>query len=64
MNGDKNIKGIFVVDNKKATVNAINNIKQIIKITLSQIQVLKAEKNNKVHPTQLCEDTIKNLYLL
>ena len=26
-NGTKNVKGIFVVDNKEATVSAINNIK-------------------------------------
>ncbi len=64
MNGEKTVKGIFVVDNKEATFNAINNIKKIINITLNQIQVLKDEKKNKTHPTKLCEDTIKNLYLL
>ncbi len=63
-NGDKNVNGIFVVDNKEATVNAINNIKKIINITLKQIQNLSEEKNSKSSPNQLCEDIIKNLYLL
>ncbi len=63
-NGTKNVKGIFVVDNKEATVSAINNIKNILKITLKQIQGLKEEKTNKSSSKQLCEEIIKNLYLL
>ena len=46
-NGEKS-DSLFLIDNKEATVNAINNIKKIIKTTLGQIEQLKLEKlNNK-----------------
>ena len=62
-NGEKS-DSLFLVDNKEATVNAINNIKKIIKTTLGQIEQLKSEKIENIEVVQLCENTIKNLYLL
>ncbi len=62
-NGEKS-DSLFLVDNKEATVNAINNIKKIIKTTLGQIEQLKSEKIKDIEVVQLCENTIKNLYLL
>ncbi len=62
-NGEKS-DSLFLVDNKEATVNAINNIKKIIKTTLGQIEQLKSEKIENKEVVQLCEKTIKNLYLL
>tara|TARA_B100000212_G_C27305947_1_gene503612 strand:+ start:330 stop:725 length:396 start_codon:yes stop_codon:yes gene_type:complete len=62
-NGEKS-DSLFLVDNKEATVNAINNIKKIIKTTLGQIEQLKSEKIENKEVVQLCENTIKNLYLL
>ena len=41
-NGEKS-ESLFLIDNKEATVNAINNIKKIIKITLGQIEELKLD---------------------
>ncbi len=62
-NGEKS-ESLFLVDNKEATVNAINNIKKIIKTTLGQIEQLKSKKIENIEVVQLCEETIKNLYLL
>ena len=62
-NGEKS-DSLFLVDNKEATVNAINNIKKIIKTTLGQIEQLKSKKIENTEVVQLCENTIKNLYLL
>ena len=62
-NGEKS-DSLFLVDNKEATVNAINNIKKIIKTTLGQIEQLKSKKIENIEVVQLCENTIKNLYLL
>ena len=62
-NGEKS-DSLFLVDNKEATVNAINTIKKIIKTTLGQIEQLKSEKIENIEVVQLCENTIKNLYLL
>ena len=42
-NGEKS-DSLFLIDNKEATVNAINTIKKIIKITLGQIEQLKLGK--------------------
>ena len=42
-NGEKS-DSLFLIDNKEATVNAINNIKKIIKTTLGQIEQLKLNK--------------------
>ena len=62
-NGEKS-DSLFLIDNKEATVNAINNIKKIIKITLGQIEQLKLNKVKDSDAIQLYENTIKNLYLL
>ena len=62
-NGEKS-DSLFLIDNKEATVNAINNIKKIIKITLGQIEQLKLDKVDDNNAIQLCQNTIKNLYLL
>ena len=62
-NGEKS-DSLFLIDNKEATVNAINTIKKIIKTTLGQIEQLKSEKIENKEVVQLCEKTIKNLYLL
>ena len=62
-NGEKS-DSLFLIDNKEATVNAINTIKKIIKTTLGQIEQLKSEKIKDIEVVQLCENTIKNLYLL
>ncbi|MEE2695428.1 MAG: flagellar protein FliS [Pseudomonadota bacterium] len=57
-------KGLFVLDNKEATQEAINRIKKIIKITLNQTKLLKEQKGEDNHPSKLCKDIITNLYLL
>ena len=62
-NGEKS-DSLFLIDNKEATVNAINNIKKIIKITLGQIEEIKLNKVKDSDAIQLYENTIKNLYLL
>ena len=62
-NGEKS-DSLFLIDNKEATVNAINTIKKIIKTTLGQIEQLKSDKLDDNDAFELCEKTIKNLYLL
>lgn len=64
MSNGENTDSIFLIDNKEATVNAINNIKNIIKITLGQIRQLKSDKVHNAEFTKLCENTIKNLFML
>ncbi len=64
MSNGENTDSIFLIDNKEATVNAINNIKNIIKITLGQIEQLKSDKAHSAEFTKLCENTIKNLFML
>ncbi len=63
-NGENNLNAIFVVDNKEATLKAINSIKKIIKITLNQIEQLKTNNKDSTDSSELCQDTIKNLYTL
>ncbi len=62
-NGEK-LDSLFLVDNKEATVSAINNIKKIIKLTLDQIEQLKSENVHNSKSIELCQNTIKNLYML
>tara|TARA_B100000963_G_scaffold339656_1_gene337558 strand:+ start:369 stop:764 length:396 start_codon:yes stop_codon:yes gene_type:complete len=62
-NGEKS-DSLFLIDNKEATVNAINNIKKIIKTTLGQIEQLKSKNLNDIDAVELCQNTIKNLYML
>tara|TARA_B100001287_G_C22581704_1_gene481242 strand:- start:528 stop:923 length:396 start_codon:yes stop_codon:yes gene_type:complete len=64
MSNGENSESLFLIDNKEATVNAINNIKKIIKLTLGQIEEIKLNKVKDSDAIQLCENTIKNLYLL
>ena len=64
MSNGENSESLFLIDNKEATVNAINNIKKIIKLTLGQIEEIKFNKVKDSDANQLCENTIKNLYLL
>ena len=64
MSNGETSESLFLIDNKEATVNAINNIKKIIKITLGQIEEIKFNKVKDSDANQLCENTIKNLYLL
>ena len=62
-NGEKS-DSLFLIDNKEATVNAINTIKKIIKTTLGQIEQLKLDKLDDNNVFELCQNTIENLYLL
>lgn len=62
-NGEKS-DSLFLIDNKEATVNAINTIKKIIKTTLGQIEQLKLDKLDDNNAFELCQNTIKNLYML
>ncbi len=62
-NGEKS-DSLFLIDNKEATVNAINTIKKIIKTTLGQIEQLKLDKLDDNNVFELCQNTIKNLYML
>ena len=62
-NGEKS-DSLFLIDNKEATVNAINTIKKIIKTTLGQIEQLKSDKLDDNDAFELCQNTIKNIYLL
>ena len=64
MSNGENSESLFLIDNKEATVNAINNIKKIIKLTLGQIEEIKLNKVKDSDAIQLYENTIKNLYLL
>ena len=58
-------KGIFVVDNKEATLKAIERIKKLLTITLSQVKALKENNNTENLDTKkLCEAIIKNINLL
>ena len=55
-------KGIFVVDNKEANLKAIENIKKLLTITLSQVKALKENnKNQNLETKRLCEAIIKNI---
>ncbi len=62
-NGEKS-DSLFLIDNKEATVNAINTIKKIIKTTLGQIEQLKLDKLDDNNAFELCQNAIKNVYLL
>lgn len=62
-NGEKS-DSLFLIDNKEATVNAINTIKKTIKTTLGQIEQLKLDKLDDNNVFELCQNTIKNIYLL
>ena len=53
-NGEK-LDSLFLVDNKEATVSAINNIKKIIKLTLDQIEQLKSENVHNSKSIELCQ---------
>ena len=58
-------KGIFVVDNKEASLKAIERIKKLLTITLSQVKALKENNNTENLDTKkLCEAIIKNINLL
>ena len=58
-------KGIFVVDNKEASLKAIENIKKLLTITLSQVKALKENNENQnLETKRLCEAIIKNINLL
>ena len=58
-------KGLFVIDNKEATLDAIKQIKKVLTITLSQVKSLKANKKEENFETKrLCEASIKNINIL
>ena len=58
-------KGIFVVDNKEASLKAIERIKKLLTITLSQVKALKENnKTENLDTKRLCEAIIKNINLL
>tara|TARA_B100000900_G_scaffold403450_1_gene410560 strand:- start:87 stop:482 length:396 start_codon:yes stop_codon:yes gene_type:complete len=58
-------KGIFVIDNKEATLNAIKQIKKILTITLSQVKSLKGNREEENFETKkLCEAIITNVNIL
>ena len=61
----KDIKGLFVVDNKEATVEAIKKIKSVIIYTHGQIKQLHGHeiKDEKNIPT-LCTAIINNYFWL
>ena len=58
-------KGIFVVDNKEASLKAIEKIKKLLTITLSQVKALKENNTpENLDTKKLCEAIIKNINLL
>tara|TARA_Y100000766_G_C18806464_1_gene555723 strand:- start:119 stop:514 length:396 start_codon:yes stop_codon:yes gene_type:complete len=58
-------KGIFVVDNKESTLNAIKQIKKILTITLSQVKSLEENtKEENFDTKKLCEAIITNINIL
>ena len=62
---NKTPKGIFVVDNKEATTKAIERIKKILTITLSQVKSLKENtKEENFDTKKLCEAIITNINIL
>ncbi len=61
----KNIKGLFIVDNKEATVEAIKKIKEVIVYTSSQIKQLNSgEIKKKDNIRTLCTAIINNCFWL
>ena len=58
-------KGVFVVDNKEASLKAIEKIKKLLTITLSQVKALKENNTpENLDTKKLCEAIIKNINLL
>ena len=61
----KDIKGLFVVDNKEATVEAIKKIKSVIIYTHGQIKQLHGhEIKDEKNITTLCTAIINNFFWL
>ena len=61
----KDIKGLFVVDNKEATVEAIKKIKSVIVYTHGQIKQLHGhEIKDEKNITTLCTAIINNFFWL
>ena len=61
----KDIKGLFVVDNKEATVEAIKKIKSVIIYTHGQIKQLHGhEMKDEINITTLCTAIINNFFWL
>ena len=64
-NDFKDIKGLFVVDNKEATVEAIKQIKSVIIYTSGQIKQLhEHDVKDKKNVTTLCTAIINNFFWL
>ena len=61
----KDIKGLFLVDNKEATVEAIKKIKSVIIYTHGQIKQLRShEIKDEKNITTLCTAIINNFFWL
>ena len=61
----KDIKGLFLVDNKEATVEAIKKIKSVIIYTHGQIKQLHShEIKDEKNITTLCTAIINNFFWL
>ena len=61
----KDIKGLFLVDNKEATVEAIKKIKNVIIYTHGQIKQLHShEIKDEKNITTLCTAIINNFFWL
>ena len=61
----KDIKGLFLVDNKEATVEAIKKIKNVIIYTHGQIKQLRShEIKDEKNITTLCTAIINNFFWL
>ena len=61
----KDIKGLFLVDNKEATVEAIKKIKSVIIYTHGQIkQLYSHEIKDEKNITTLCTAIINNFFWL
>ena len=61
----KDIKGLFLVDNKEATVEAIKKIKSVIVYTHGQIKQLHGhEIKDEKNITTLCTAIINNFFWL
>ena len=62
MNGNK---GIFVIENKSITVDALNHVKETIKFVLFNLKQIKDNKDNKSFDNkEACKASIEKLFFL
>ena len=62
MNGNK---GIFLIENKSITLNALNHVKETIKFVLFNLKQIKDnQENNSYDNKESCKSAIEKLFFL